>query len=761
MPSTVRGSHVIDRSSVRFAASLSAGALAALTLLNPATGATAKAPKGSSSVQSAVVPSPRAVADIATILDSENSAERKITEGQAVADATPSTAKEEAAIAPNGASSVHPAFVPPPRTIADVTAILDGEKPDERKIAERRAAADAPPPARSSAAELAKFYYDRADARALLGRHKDAIADGLQAIAVEQGSIGDHWAKDVQGFIGDQYRELGDAKQALSAYSEMVRFASQPGHRGALIRALALTAYTLVWMGDVSEASAYASRVEALIQEARDSPHPAWRKAYPIFGNAWEAQAAAAQAVIFEARGQYPEAEAAYRRSEAFSRAFKTDTEKKLTNQYQSFVTRMTPEQLVLYICHFRAQTARVEAKQGRLSEAEADARRALLEPLKLVGKYHPSTAFSIVQLAGILVEQGRYGEAEKLARSALDIEHTLGIANDSGLIAGTLWQLGNILVVQRKMQQAAAVYAELDRATAQWTAQSRELFDLNGSRIVALYASGQIEAGVAAAEALVKRQTANIGENSFDAAAARGVLAVGYVQVKRDADAMREFKAAIPIMMEAARENASDDDPTVVAARDIRLQQIIESYIGLVARRNDSNDVAVETFGLADAVRGRSVQKALAASSARMIAKDPALAKLVRTEQDLAKQISAQLGALNNLLALPSDQRAEQNLRDVNAAIIALRADHDRANTEIKQRFPTYSDLINPKPPSVDDIKAALRPGEALRPSISVRTQALCGQYRRKAPPPSRRWRLRRSDSKPKCEDCARRSSP
>jgi hypothetical protein len=37
---------------------------------------------------------------------------------------------------------VQPAFVAPPRTIADITAILDREKPDEAKIAERKANAD-------------------------------------------------------------------------------------------------------------------------------------------------------------------------------------------------------------------------------------------------------------------------------------------------------------------------------------------------------------------------------------------------------------------------------------------------------------------------------------------------------------------------------------------------------------------------------------------------------------------------------------------
>ena len=189
----------------------------------------------------------------------------------------------------------------------------------------------------------------------------------------------------------------------------------------------------------------------------------------------------------------------------------------------------------------------------------------------------------------------------------------------------------------------------------------------------------------------------------------------MGYARAGRDADAIREFKAAIPILMAGTRETDADD-PTLVAARSARLQRMVEAYIGVLAREpNPSNDVAVETFALADAVRGHAVEQALADSSARMVAKDPALADLVRSEQDAAKQLGAQLGALNNLLALPSDQRDDQTVRAVNAEIVKLRADRNAALQEITRQFPTYANLIDPKPPTADEIKAALRPGEAL----------------------------------------------
>ena len=626
---------------------------------------------------------------------------------QAAKTPPPAAPKDETAIAPKDAAAVQPVFVAPPRTIADITAILDNEKPDEAKIAARKAQADATPPNDLSGAKLARFYYDRATARALLGRNKEAVADGQQALEVGKNAsdFAQRWR--IQQFIGLQYQALGDAKQTIAVFDGMVRESERAGRRGSEINALATIARTLFTTGDASQGNTYAGRVQALVQEARGSPSPRWRAAYAIYGPSWEADAEGTRGLMFEARGQYAEAEAAYRRGEAFRRASLQNIPK--------FDSPSPPEQTMQAADGTLLAVARNEARQERLSEAEADARRALLGILKAQGKYAPATPNFIVGLAGILVEQGRYQEAEKLARTALDIQRTIGIGDDTTQTAGILSQLGNILILQRKTDEAAAVYAELGKAIAQWTPERREAFELNGSRIVALYASGQIEAGIVAAEAFVKRQIARTGEKSFDTAAAQGTLAVGYARAGRDADAIREFKTAMPIMMAAAHENSEEDDPTLVAARNVRLQRSVEFYIGVLARTGKSNDVAVETFALADAVRGHAVQQALADSSARMVAKDPALATLVRNEQDLAKHINAQLGALNNQLALPSAERDEQTVRAINAALEKLRADRKAARQEIKQHFPTYADLVDPKPPTVDEIKAALRPGEAL----------------------------------------------
>ena len=359
---------------------------------------------------------------------------------------------------------------------------------------------------------------------------------------------------------------------------------------------------------------------------------------------------------------------------------------------------------------------ARIKARQGRLQEAEVDARRGLLSELKNLGKYNPVTLNFIGGLADILIEQGRYAEAEQLVRVSLDIVGTVGVTEDSLANVRLLSQLGGVLTLRRKDQDAIAVFAQIDKATAGWEPARRLTFELSDGRIAALYASGQIEAGIAAAEQVVKRQVSRVGENHFDTASARGLLAVGLMRAKRDAEAIREFRTAIPILTASSRENADDEDATAVAARSQRLQGIVEAYFNLLAReKNSSVDVGAETFGLADAIRGRSVQQALAASSARAAAREPALAALVRKEQDLGKQVNAQLGTLNNVLSLPSAERADKGVEAINASINALRAERGKARQEIGQRFPAYADLVSPKPPSIEQIKATLADDEAM----------------------------------------------
>ena len=91
-----------------------------------------------------------------------------------------------------------------------------------------------------------------------------------------------------------------------------------------------------------------------------------------------------------------------------------------------------------------------------------------------------------------------------------------------------------------------------------------------------------------------------------------------------------------------------------------------------------------------------------------------------MRKEQDLGKQINAQLGALNNA-AVVECAADEKVVKATNAAIDKLRADRDKVRQEINKRFPSYADLIDPKPPTVEQIKATLRRARRCCRSISA----------------------------------------
>jgi CHAT domain-containing protein/tetratricopeptide (TPR) repeat protein len=602
-----------------------------------------------------------------------------------------------------------PVFVAPPRTIKDIAAIFDEEKPDPVKIAKLQADADGQPPNGVSRRDLAWFYYLRANARNQLGRLKEAIADIEKGLEIARGAAEPNFIGRLQQLAGRLYMTAGRPRQALALYLEHIRTTDAPGARGYIHGGHFQLSKIYIMMGDLAQAEAYLRRNEAHIITARTSGLPGWRQGYAELGHSWESIINAHRGMLFEVRGQYREAEANYLVAERHRRA----SFKGLMN----FKVPQPEEQLQELAENLVLAQARVKAKQGRLAEAEADARRALIARLRELGKYNALMPKYITGLADILVEQGRHEEAEQLTRIAIEINRRVGVIDSSHDTATMLASLGDILVLRGQSAEATEVYAELDKAIADWDPQTREALELNGSRIYTLFASDRIQAGIAAAQALIKRLTARVGERHFETASARGILAIGYMRAGKDAEALKEFSAAVPILVTGVNESSDADDASLVAARRLRAQMIVEAYLSLVAKDASAltGKIAAETFHIADAVRGQSVQRAVASSGARMIAKDEKLGELIRQEQDLALQVRALLGTLNNSLELPPGERDEAGVKSITATIALLRAERVAVTKNIINLFPNYGELIDPKPTSVADVQKALRPGEVM----------------------------------------------
>src|SRR6266508_1349719 len=432
-------------------------------------------------------------------------------------------------------------------------------------------------------------------------------------------------------------------------------------------------------MGDLKQAEIHLKKNQALLQQSRT-----WRNV-AMYVTGWESTVEQGNGRLLEARGRFRDAELAYEKSAVLLRDALVKSASWPNPPPQGSI-----ESTLDFLTAFAGQA---KVKQGRLSEAEADIRRALLGRLKAVGKYHGETAQITNTLAHVLSEQARFAEAEQIARTAVDIYRSLGYPTDAPLHAFALNQLAATLFSQRRWDEAGEIYAVLDDATMNWDATRRDRIRLGWSRIFTNYYTRKVPAGIELAQANVARAKARVGEKHFDYAMAQAILGTGFVFARRDAEAAQVFASALPVLLSSTRD--SMDDSTSAVAFDQRLSNVIEVYLTLLARTPDAGgNKAAESFQLGELIRGRSVEKALSASSARAVARDPALAELVRKEQDLEKQIAAELGNLNNMLAQPPGERDDSAVRETQTSIDKARTARTAARRDIEKRFPNYANL-------------------------------------------------------------------
>ena len=125
------------------------------------------------------------------------------------------------------------AFTPPPRSIADITAILDREKPDPAKIAEAKQRADAQPPSGASDVELQKFYSSRGEAADNLGRSQQAITDFGKAVDLAQRNQANDPITYAQALSNTARanRKAGNTQAALQLYAQEADIVQRVGQK--------------------------------------------------------------------------------------------------------------------------------------------------------------------------------------------------------------------------------------------------------------------------------------------------------------------------------------------------------------------------------------------------------------------------------------------------------------------------------------------------------------------------------------------------
>jgi CHAT domain-containing protein len=593
----------------------------------------------------------------------------------------------------------------PPRSIADIVAILDQEKPDPAKRAELIAKAEAVEPPGLDARQRSQFLWDRAQAALLLARVEQVLVDAAAA-AVLADQVGADTYRMYQVTAGVK-RYLGDLQGSLALYTQLAETANKSRLRGRTMNAYRTAGNVAIELGRLDLAEQYIGLSESVYRELLSG-----RGNNFMHQTSWQSEIDLAKAQIAVARGRHEEAE----RNLLAAIVNTRDAIEK---------SKHWPERPAAGVMEYgndvsMTRLGETKLAQGRIVEAEVDIRQALLSLLRRNGKYFAPTAQAVSALSTVLIEQGRYAEAEKLARTAIEILRDMGLGENALQLTNGKRALANVLILQRRWQDAMELYEEVSASTQNNRDSPRSGGNSRASsgRVLALARTGHTARAVEVSSRVLASTSTRLGERHFDTAMARGVAGVALATAGQDAEAVAAFRAALPIILSSSRQ--ADTEESTSASRDFYIQTIVESYIVLLAKVQGTSaagglDAGIESFRLADVARGRSVQRALSASAARAAVRDPTLATLIRDEQDVLKQIAAQFGLLSNLLALPPEQRDDKAIQALRVQVDKLRDSRAKTRQQIEKQFPEYASLIDPRPPSPDDVRGALRPGEAL----------------------------------------------
>jgi CHAT domain-containing protein len=280
---------------------------------------------------------------------------------------------------------------------------------------------------------------------------------------------------------------------------------------------------------------------------------------------------------------------------------------------------------------------------------------------------------------------------------------------------------LGRVLVGEHRWAEGAAEFEAVD-ANVQSDAelvQHYKVRDIDWG--MALIKMGQAAKAVPMLEELANQTTEQLSESTYQSAQAHAFYAMALAATGDKQRGLAELARAVPVLLAKGREAADEGADGANSLRTVRLRLLLEAYMDLLAGMVEGKvqvsgvDPLGESFRIADVARGSGVQRAVIASAARASIKDPNLAKLARREQDDGTRLGVLTSLLGRLVSAPRDEKLPKIVAEVSKEIQALRESQRRLKAEIEQRFSDYANLIDPKPATLEQTRAALKEGEAL----------------------------------------------
>ena len=578
-------------------------------------------------------------------------------------------------------------FTPPPRTIKDILAILEGTSKKERaQLKEAEKIAVSSPPTDVGIKKLVDFYMARANALARLGRFDEAFQDGKELAKLAQKvNVG---VPELTFGLGISAQFSGDFRKAIEYYEQacsMVDWITN-AHKGLVELYLAI--------GNHERAKKWFNI--GLMSCYRYS-RPGMPAISLVLGNEESMRAA-----MLESEGKFAQAEPHRRKAVKWYKDFYSGTINVKTLRYE------LPLERQLLIDNL--------IQQGRILEGELEARILIKESVEDYGKTSTSTSLAVSTLGGILVRQGRTRDAEELSRIGILSMTEIGIPSDSPLLSLARVNLGRILASKKEFKEALHEFDQAGKGIPQSSFFYEKLIKRNTSQMLSLIDAGRYPEADDQISKSYEMYSKYYGEAHYLTAEVKALRGILNYRLKKYDDALADFSIALPVLTSSASQAEAD------YLKKQRLISIQEAYLSLLREISDGQirihtrlDPVKESFRMADSLMGRSISSAMSESSARVAVTDKDLADLIRREQDASQEIKAMEGMLANLAGMPEDEQTKELVRNLRNRLETFTEARRLILDEVRTRFPRYTDFTNPQPATLEKAQGSLRPNEAL----------------------------------------------
>lgn len=575
--------------------------------------------------------------------------------------------------------------------------------------AELEKALSVPPPGpEATPREVCVYRHKRGVALLRLGRYDDALDELKQALALNQPAGADQWC--------ERWRVQGDIRATLYSqgdWLETLRFAQAAGSEYKDSNPWRYFS-TLIWRIDAYVPLGNLRGADKAFQEAGELlPTLRTQKNWAIYGNNALDRYSTYGAWLQELRGNYRESEKL--RREALNYA---------TTYVATLQASRSPDNIDLRVARDnltgrKRGLAGILATQGKLGEAEVLARQALQETLSRSSRNTLSAARAIAMLSTIRLQQGMVADALQLREESLAALEGASVKPYSTLLADMRAQKGFLLEAQGRWKEALQTFELRDQGLRSNPEQFRKTGSRHANWAVALLMNGRQQDAEIMLRGMIDWNLKKPFVDPAYLAALRGYL--GLVQLKGgDVEgALRSFRESFPVLVrQAETDNTSESGGFV---RSYRLRLIADGYLEALARlyrenrllpREESID---EAFQIADSARTSRVQQAIANSVARANLPDAALADLARREQDASNRITVLNNQLTKLAAANDNAVADSNFVDISQELRRLDQERESLQKQLRERFPGYAELALPKPPSLLQVQQVLAPDEAV----------------------------------------------